>query len=93
MLFMVKVFAASALAVTGLLLYIAVHFLSPSVKMHIDIHHNIHHSIVLSRSSEMPHEGGQLGHMYITTSSTCFSATLSSPSICCMADWITFPSN
>jgi len=59
MLFMVEASAASALAVTGLLLYISVRFRSPSVdSMHIDIHHNIHHSVVLSRSNEVPHEGG-----------------------------------
>ena len=45
---MVEAFTASAFAVTGLLLYIAVRFRSPSVGMHIDIHHNAHHSIALS---------------------------------------------
>jgi len=38
MLFMVEAFAASALAVTGLLLYTSVRFRSPSVNsVHIDI--------------------------------------------------------
>ena len=89
MSFMVGAFAASALAVTGLLLYIAVRFRSPSVNMHVDIHRSI--SIALSRSSEMLHEGGPRRHTYITTSSTCFSATLSSQSVCNMCRLAPFP--
>ena len=75
MLFMVGASAASALAVIGLLLDIAVRFRSPSVDMHIDIHH----SIASSWSSEMIHKGGPRRHTYITISSTYFSAALSSP--------------
>ena len=79
-LFMVKAFAASALAVAGLLLCIAVRFRLPSVDIHIDIRH----SMVLSQSSEMLHESGSRRHPYITTSSTYFSAILSSLSVCSM---------
>ena len=59
MLFVVGVSATLALAVIGLLLYIAVHFRSPSVDMHMI---DIHHSIAPSWSSKMLHEGSPRRH-------------------------------
>jgi len=58
----------------------------------VDIHIiDIHHSIAPSQSSEMLHEGGRQKRTYITTSSTCLSATLSSPPVCSMCSLARLP--